>query len=140
MSDLIEGIEQLREKHNKLSDELYIKQQELEKKRKEEIKVSKNILSIVDQLDVINRYATEVKDKNLKNILEITYKQVSSQLNSIGIEEIQCKGQLLNPYLHKCVQVIESFGRQKEEIVEVIQKGYLLNGEVLRYASVIIAK
>lgn len=78
MSDLIEGIEQLREKYNKLSDELYIKQQELEKKRKEEIKVSKNILSIVDQLDVINRYATEVKDKNLKNILEITYKQVSS--------------------------------------------------------------
>lgn len=137
---LEEDIEQLKEKCNKLNNELNIKQQELEYMIKKEKKASKNILNILDQIDAINRYAVEAKDSNLKNILGITYKKVSNDLNALGIEEIKCKGKVLDPHLHKCVQAIENLTKEREEIVEVIQKGYLINGELLRYASVIIAK
>ncbi|MGL6105122.1 nucleotide exchange factor GrpE [Romboutsia sp.] len=133
-------VEQLKENCSKLKNELYMKEKELEEITKEEVRISKNIISIIDQVDSIYRYVLETKNHNLKSLLDIVYKQISKQLKNIGIEEIVCKGQLLDPYLHKCVQVIENIDKQNEEIVEVAQKGYLLKGEVIRYASVIIAK
>jgi len=58
-------------------------------------------------------------------------------LQSEGLEEIAAVGQIFDPKIMDCVDVAE--GKQ-DEVVSVRKKGYLLNGECLRPAQVVVGK
>lgn len=128
--------EELEEK----SKELYMTKQKLDKKNSDEVKIFKNIVEILDQVDSVYKYATQVKDENLIRNLDNVNKNISKYMRVIGLEEIMCKNQLFDPNLHKCIGVIEDNNYESEEIIDVIKKGYIVRGNVLRYSSVVIAK
>ena len=46
-------------------------------------------------------------------------------------------GQMFDPYKHEAIRYEEG---EEGKIIEVIQKGYLMRGKVLRYAKVIVGK
>ena len=61
-------------------------------------------------------------------------------MHEINLIEIKSIGELFNPELHKCIAVEESNSKESNEIVSVIEKGYMLGGKVIRPASVVIVK
>lgn len=67
-------------------------------------------------------------------------KQLASELESLGLERIKTVGESFDPHLHEAVAVEGEGEGDEEEIVEELQAGYKLNGEVLRHAMVKIQR
>ncbi len=71
--------------------------------------------------------------------LEKIQKQLREILKKQGLEEIKAIGEKFNPEFHEAVEQVES--DEKEGIVaEEVQKGYILNGKVIRTAKVKVNK
>lgn len=88
------------------------------------------LLSVYDNLVAANRH---LKDKGLKMIV----RQFWSILQSEGVAEIKAQGQPFDPQTMDCVELVKG---PKNRVVEVVLKGYTLNGRVLRPAKVKVGK
>ncbi len=65
--------------------------------------------------------------------------QLENLLKSKGLEEIKSVGEKFDPEFHEAVETIES-EKPEGEILDEVQKGYKLNGSVIRTAKVKVAK
>ncbi len=92
--------------------------------------VINKILPVLDSLE-----AGAEKNKDVKKIKE----QMISVLKECNIEEIKAIGEEFNPEFHEAVEQVESKEKQGI-IIEEAQKGYLLNGKILRTSKVKVAK
>lgn len=103
------------------------------------------ILLILDNFEIIENKLPEVlkKDENIKGILQIK-NQLLDFLKSYGVEEIKSVGEKFDPNLHEVVEeVAENGSPQAKEsgvIADEVQKGYKINGRLLRPAKVKINK
>jgi molecular chaperone GrpE len=76
----------------------------------------------------------ERAEKHLKNKgLSLALDQLRSVLKTEGIEEIKVENQAFDPQTMDCVEMIKG---KKNQVIEVVEKGYLLNQKVLRPAKV----
>ena len=57
-----------------------------------------------------------------------------------NVVKIEGKGNDFDSRLHEAVDAIENDEWESEKIVEIVREGYLLDGEVLRTAKVIVSK
>ena len=78
--------------------------------------------------------------KELHNSIEIIKKIITKEIADINLLEIRAENELFNSEIHRCVGIEENNEVNENEIISVIEKGYILNGKVLRPASVIISK
>ena len=97
------------------------------------------LLSIVDGFE---KAFSEIPE-NLKNDLwvkgvEGIKKQFEDYLKTQGVEAIKAIGEKFDPFKHEAVESVES--GESNVIAEELQRGYLLNGEVLRPAKVKVYK
>ena len=60
-------------------------------------------------------------------------------MTSEGVEEISTEG-AFNPEYHHAVGVEACEDKKEDEIVKVLQKGYMMKGKVIRPAMVIVCK
>lgn len=79
------------------------------------------------------------KDKNIEGLLLINL-QLKDFLKTQGIEEIKTAGQKFDPNFHEVVGEVEAEGKESGTIVEEVQRGYLMEGKVLRPAKVKVIK
>jgi len=100
-----------------------------------------NILPILDNFELVEKKLPEnfKKDENVKGLLQIK-NQLQDFLKNQGIEEIKCLGEKFDPNFQEVVEEIEMKGKEPGIIVEEVQKGYTINGKLLRPARVKIAK
>ena len=98
-------------------------------------------LPILDNLEIAEKKLPEnlKQDENVKGILQIK-KQILDFLKSQGVEEIKTIGEKFNPNFHEVAEGVELKDKESGNIIEEIQKGYLLQGRVIRPARVKIAK
>ena len=106
------------------------------------------ILPILDNFDLVKKKLPEnlKKDENVKGILQIKT-QLQDFLKSQGIEEIKSVGEKFDPNFHEVIEDVPSEALAKEgkktepgTVIEEIQKGYKINGKVIRPAKVRITK
>lgn len=71
--------------------------------------------------------------------VELTLKQLAAAFDKAQIVEIDPLGEKFDPHRHQAMAVIDS-GEPANTVVQVFQKGYLLNDRVLRPAMVAVAK
>jgi molecular chaperone GrpE len=71
---------------------------------------------------------------------EATLKLLAKAFEKSGSEEIDPAGQPFNPELHEAMAMQESADQPANSVVTVIQRGYRLNGRLLRPARVIVAR
>ncbi len=85
------------------------------------------LLPVIGNLDK----AAEQSDNEL---LDMVAKQLWSVLNQVGLERIEAKGKEFN------VETMDAVDKQGkgETVVEVIEPGYRLKGEVIQYAKVVL--
>ncbi|MFQ5574737.1 MAG: nucleotide exchange factor GrpE [Terriglobia bacterium] len=72
--------------------------------------------------------------------LELVYDQLKNVLRKEGVEQLSPEGMKFDPQLHEAVLQVETAGEKDETVLEVLQRGYVLNGRVLRPAMVKVAK
>ena len=91
----------------------------------------KQILQVIDRIE-----SSEEKSDLLISIAE----ELLQILSMNGLQVIDNSG-MIDPSMHEVVNTVAVTDEQSENnIVEVLQKGYLLNNRVLRPSKVIIAK
>lgn len=139
-------IEELNDKYLRLYAEFDNYRKRVAKERIEMSKMAsadiiKSLLPVLDDLE----RAVEAcnKDETLKaqgeGIMHILnkYKNI---LQKHGLEEIKAVGEMFNTDLHEAVANVPSESEeQKGKIVDQVEKGYFLNGTVLRFAKVVVA-
>ncbi|MBU3925395.1 nucleotide exchange factor GrpE [Patescibacteria group bacterium] len=91
----------------------------------------------------VNCVPEDIKDTEwAKGVAQIKF-QLGDLLKSKGLEEIRSIGEKFNPEFHEAVEMVDppAGGEKPEgEILEEAQKGYKLNGMVIRTAKVKVAK
>lgn len=97
------------------------------------------LLPVFDSLDAGLAAAGEDAGA-LRQGLELTYKQLLKVAADNGMEVLDPAGQAFNPEHHQAISQGESEGVAPGHVITVFQKGYLLNGRLLRPALVIVAK
>jgi len=99
------------------------------------------ILPIYDAFSLaINQVPENLRDLEwVKGITQIKF-QLGDLLKKKGVEEIKSVGEKFNPEIHEAVEMLESSDKSEGEILEEVQKGYELNGKVIRAAKVKVAR
>jgi len=99
---------------------------------------SGELLAVKDSLEAALG-TTNVTVDNLKSGVELTLKQLSSVFQKFNVTEISPAGQKFDPHRHQAINTVES-DAEPNTVVQVFQKGYLLNDRVLRPAMVSVTR
>ncbi len=75
----------------------------------------------------------------LRQGMEITLKQFTQVMERFGITELLPNGEPFNPEYHEAIAMRPSAEQAPNTVLEVVQKGFMLNGRVLRAARVVVA-
>ena len=105
-------------------------------------KFANELLPVVDNLDRALA-AIDQTDEQFKSIvegIEMTVSSLNRALEKSGVEQINPVGETFNPELHQAMTMIEVPGAEPNSVIDVMQKGYQLNGRLLRPAMVVVAK
>jgi len=97
-------------------------------------------LPILDNIYLVEEKLPEDLKKNdsIKGILQIK-DQILDFLKKEGVEEIKT-GERFDPNFQEAVEVVEKEGIESGVILEITQKGYTINGRLLRPAKVKVVK
>ena len=74
-----------------------------------------------------------------KKGLEMIFHQYQDILKKLGVTEIEAQGQPFDPEKHNAVMHIDDENLGENVVSTVYQKGFLLGGKVLRFATVVVA-
>lgn len=147
-------IEALRAKADEHWDRLLRTQAEMENLRKRSQRDIENahkfalegfateLLGVKDSLEM-GLSASEREEGELTSIregMELTLKLLTQTMEKHNVNEINPLGEKFDPELHQAMNMLEDQNAAPNTVVMVIQKGYLLNGRLLRPALVSVAK
>ncbi|WP_156262552.1 nucleotide exchange factor GrpE [Haemophilus sp. C1] len=118
-------------------------EQDVEKAHKFALeKFSKDILNTIDNLERALATPANKEDESVKALfdgVELTLKELVSTVGRFGIEAVGVVGEAFNPDLHQAISMQPAEGFETNQISVVLQKGYTLNGRVIRPAMVMVA-
>ncbi|CAM3264960.1 nucleotide exchange factor GrpE [Vagococcus fessus] len=146
--------ELLREQLSEMEDKYLRAQAEIANMRNRNIKdreaaakyrsqdLGKELLPAIDNLErALQIEVTDEQGESLKKGIEMVMESMLHALKTAGIEEIPAKGEVFDPNLHQAVQTIPlEDGQKPDEIVQELQKGYILHDRVLRPSMVMVAQ
>ncbi|HIF18100.1 MAG TPA: nucleotide exchange factor GrpE [Cycloclasticus sp.] len=118
-------------------------QKDIEKAHRFSIeRFAKDMLPVVDSLEMglaaTNESEADTDGSALKEGMELTYKQLISSLEKSGVVQVDPEGETFSPDLHQAISVVPSPDHAPNTVMQVFQKGYTLNGRLLRPAMVIV--
>lgn len=105
-------------------------------------KFAGDMLVVVDNLDRALAAADREND-SLKPVLEgveLTLKAMVDALARHNVEQIDPTGEPFNPEYHEAMAMVPNPNVEPNTVIDVMQKGYTLNGRLLRAAMVVVAK
>ncbi|MFI4818995.1 MAG: nucleotide exchange factor GrpE [Enterobacterales bacterium] len=118
-------------------------EKDLEKSNKFAIeKFAIELLPVIDSLEkTIEMF--NIKNLELKSIFEgvnLTLKFLLNTVNKFGINTINDINVIFNPNIHQAMNIIKSNKHKSNYIINIMQKGYILNGRLIRPAMVTVSK
>jgi molecular chaperone GrpE len=99
----------------------------------------KELLAVRDTLEMGLAAADGASIESLIEGKEATLKLLTTVLQQFGIEEVDPAGEPFDPELHEAISMQPSDSAEPGSVLTVVQKGYTLNGRLLRPAMVIVA-
>lgn len=105
-------------------------------------KFAKELLSVIDSLELGIQAATSDAPEvvKLKEGSELTIKQFESVFAKFNIEAIDPMGQPFDPEFHQAMTMVPTEDAEPNTVINVFQKGYVLNGRLIRPAMVVVAQ
>jgi molecular chaperone GrpE len=147
-------IEKLKEQIEELNDKYLRLYSEFDNYRKrtakERIELQKSaskdlIVALLPVLDDFERAIKAFEEHNLsdeaKKGIELIYNKLMTTLKQRGLEPMDAQGKDFDTDYHEAITEIPAPAEDMAgKVVDVVQRGYLLNGKVLRYAKVVVGK
>lgn len=104
-------------------------------------KFAEELLAVVDSLEQgLQAKAEHEESKAMKEGMELTLKMTLSTLKKFGVEQLNPVEEVFDPQLHEAMTMVPSPDHEKNTIIDVFQKGYSLNGRIIRPARVVVAQ
>ena len=100
-------------------------------------KFAQAMLPVKDSLEAA--LAAENTVDSLRQGVELTLKQLVSAFQGASLTEVNPIGEKFDPNKHQAISAIEADG-EPNTVINVLQKGYLLNERVMRPALVVVSK
>lgn len=97
-----------------------------------------DLIGVKDSLEL--GVASSGTVESLKEGTEATLKLLTKAFENAGLVEIDPLGQAFNPELHEAMATQPSAEHEPNTVLQLIQKGYQLNGRLLRPARVIVSR
>jgi molecular chaperone GrpE len=148
-----ENVTELKPKEEDFKEKYYYLAAEMDNLRKRFDREKQNLLKfgserilsgLIEVLDNLDRTSDAIatdKDEKIKNVftgIEMVKKQFVDVLKTNGLEQVESIGQKFDPNIHEAMAAQPTEGKENDEIITEFQKGYTLNGRLLRAAKVII--
>ncbi|SGY93665.1 nucleotide exchange factor GrpE [Moritella viscosa] len=105
-------------------------------------KFANELLPVIDNMERGLLHVDKTNEALLPLIegIELTAKSLESALEKFGVKSVNPEGEKFNPELHQAMSMIESADVEPNTVITVMQKGYELNGRLIRPAMVMISK
>ena len=100
------------------------------------------VTQLLEVLDNFERALTDenaTEDENFRKGMEMIFTQMKDVLSRSGVSEIDAEGQDFDPNFHNAVMMEDTDKVESGKVSEVLQKGYTLNGRVIRPSMVKVA-
>jgi molecular chaperone GrpE len=117
--------------------------QEVEKARKYALeRFAGELLPVVDNLERALDAAGSDNEavRPIAEGVELTLKSFFEALRKFNIEAIDPAGEPFDPNLHQAMSMVENPDVEPNSVIAVMQKGYTLNGRLIRPAMVMVSK
>lgn len=98
-----------------------------------------DLLPVFDSLDA-GLAAAGADGGALRDGLELTCRQLLKVAGDNGLSVVDPTGAAFNPEHHQAISQVDAGDAAPGSVVQVFQKGYLLNGRLLRPAMVVVAR
>ncbi len=104
--------------------------------------IFKSILPILDDFERAIKSNAETNDIAAVNDgVNLIYNKLKSTLTQKGLEEMKSHGEVFNADIHEAITNIPApTDELKGKVVEEMEKGYSLNGKIIRFAKVVIGQ
>lgn len=123
-----------KEKYVRLYSEFENYKRRTQKEKEEYIKNAnqKVLLDIIFTIDNFERAG------ELEQGMKLIYDGLKKTLDKYGVKELSVKGLKFNSDTMEALSQVPSGSEFKEKVIDVIEKGYELNGKIIRFAKVIV--
>ena len=104
-------------------------------------KFAQELLPVIDSMEMGVAAATDENAdvSKLREGTEMTLKMFETAIEKFGIKGVHPHGETFNPDHHQAMTMIDSPAHEPNTIIDVMQKGYLLNERLVRPAMVVVA-
>ncbi|SER97032.1 molecular chaperone GrpE [Vreelandella subterranea] len=114
---------------------------EAEKARKFALeKFVKELLPVIDSLEKALESMQEDASEVHREGVSMTLKMQLDVLGKFGVESIDPQGEPFDPQVHEAMAMVPNPEQEPNTVMEVMQKGYLLNGRLVRPAMVVVSQ
>ena len=144
-------LQKLKAERDSLLDRLARMQADFENARKRAVRdqqefrefaMADGIKALLPVLDSFERaLQAGVKEKSeLRNGVELIYKQLQDALGKLGLQAIPAKGEAFDPRWHEAIEMVDTADVPDHQVIDELQHGYKLKDRLLRPAMVRVAR
>jgi molecular chaperone GrpE len=108
--------------------------------------LASGLIKVVDTLELaldaagLDPAAGKAPEDGLAEGIVLTYRQLCEALEQAGVEAYDPAGERFDPAWHEALQKLKVDGGEPGTVVEVLQKGYQIDGQIIRAAKVIVSE
>lgn len=100
-----------------------------------------SLLPVLDDFERAKKHAEESPEETFSEGVRLVYNRLNNILQSSGLKSMDSLGELFDAELHEAItEVPAPDEKMKGKIMDVIEKGYLLNDKIIRHAKVVVGK
>jgi len=103
--------------------------------------VARELLPVIDNLErALEAGRDPSAHEALAHGVALVHEELRGRLRSAGVEAFDPTGERFDPELHEALSTQPAEGKDSGVVLETVEKGYRLNGQVLRPARVVVSK
>ena len=103
--------------------------------------LARELLPVIDNLErALESGSDPGAHEPLVKGVGLVLEELRGRLAGAGVEAFDPKGEKFDPNLHEALSALSAEGTEPGLVIETLEKGYQLNGQVLRPARVVVSK
>jgi molecular chaperone GrpE len=145
LAELKAKVAELNDKYTRLYSEFDNFRKRTAKEKKEIMDaggedVFKSMLPVIDDFERAIKSNSEATDvKAINDGISLIYNKFKSTLTQKGLTEMKAIGEVFNPDIHEAITNVPAPSDElKGKVIDELEKGYALNGKIIRFAKVVI--
>lgn len=102
------------------------------------IPFAREILHVVDNLERALEHLENADKDSLTQGMNMTIDMFNNTLKQFGIDKVPSKGENFDPMLHEAISMVTLPDHEPNQIIKVLQQGYILNDRLVRPSQVVV--